>query len=109
VNPNQAAPAQAPTAGRPTLQFTTTPVTATVLEADLVLGVTPFHLTRDAGTVMELTFRANGHADVQMKVRFENDQVFQVTLQPVVAPPVPPRKPASAVKPTGHDLKEIDL
>jgi hypothetical protein len=109
VNPSQAAPAQAPTAGRPTLQFTTTPVTATVLEADLVLGVTPFHLTRDAGTVMELTFRANGHADVQMKVRFENDQVFQVTLQPVVAPPVPPRKPASAVKPTGHDLKEIDL
>jgi len=123
VAPAAAKPAPAPAVPKATFTFTVPiSVTATVLDGDAVLGVTPFRLTRDQGTVMELLFRAPGYKDARVKVRFESDQEFPVPLEPLpAAPPVqiapvpppapvtaPMRKPATS-RQTRPDLKEVDL
>ncbi len=70
-----------PTVEKVKLTFTTTPEKVDVLEGEVLVGSTPFTLSRDVSTLVELTFQARGYKSVTRKVRFESEQTISIELE----------------------------
>ena len=96
--PAPAAPALVAPAAEPAsvrMRFTSSAEPLRVFEGDIALGSTPLLLERVRGTLLELTFRAEGFKDSRVKVRFESDQELPVTLERIKAPAAPVKRPGA--------------
>ncbi|MBS1153948.1 MAG: hypothetical protein H6Q89_5646, partial [Myxococcaceae bacterium] len=110
------------------LTFETRPAGAEVYDGDFLLGVTPFTLKRQKGTVVELRFVLKNHLPQVRKLRFEATARVNIELeqkQAAAAPPPadkppparekrskpPPSKPPPSKppppKPAASDLKDL--
>jgi len=77
------------------MRFTSAAEPFRVFEGDIALGSTPLVLERSRGTLLELTFRAEGFKESLLKVRFESDQEFPVTMERLKAPVAPVKRPGA--------------
>ncbi len=91
AQPEPVKPAEPAPATMVKLTFNTEPSNAEVLEADELLGTTPFTLSRKQDETVTLTFRLKGFRDETRKVRFAGDNALTFELQKVGAPPRPRR------------------
>jgi serine/threonine-protein kinase len=86
----------------PPAKFTltlTSPIRASVFHGEVQLGSTPLALTREAGTVLTLVFRAAGFKPLSRTVSFEADQPLAVELEKEkAAAPVVKKPPALELK-----------
>ena len=102
------------------LTFETRPPGAEVYDGDFLLGVTPFTLQREKGTVVDLRFLLKDYEPQGRKVRFEENARVSIELERAkaaeAAPPVAEKKPKKAArqeaapaqtKPPSSELKEL--
>lgn len=71
----------------------TTPEGAEVSEDGVMIGNTPLVIDWQQGATRTLVFKLQGHKEASKTLRAESEQAFDFQLDPVVAKPLPGKKP----------------
>ncbi|MBL8914187.1 MAG: hypothetical protein JNM17_26015, partial [Archangium sp.] len=80
VDPVGAKPAQPPHPGNVKLTLESANERVEVFEDDIMLGTTPFTISRAPGTITALRFESKGFTTQTRKVRFESDTSLRIEL-----------------------------